>query len=744
MLTGSSRPFASGSGRASGKQRCTKPKRKRDAKWFKEKVLLVQAQANGQFLQEDELKFLAEPGTAESSSNQNVITTNAAYQADDLDAYDSDCDELNSAKIALMANLSHYGSDNLAEVNNQDNRDNHLIHQEMQVPSTSEESTILTKSNTEITKSRSKMIEKQNDPKMTEKKVITKPIDYAIINQLLTNFETRFVPQTELSAEQAFWYSVQTDEPNLSACTTILEVPKKFLKVSMELFTSFDQCLIDEVTEVENVFKQMELAIEQHSLSVEIMNIVVHDNVKSACLNVDVCARCVTIESELKRILSKMNAIVHCSKKSVPTFAELFEINDLKVQAQAKDTVIMKLKEKLRSLSGDVKERNVKREVEKIETLNIELDNKNMTAHTDYIKHTQEEAATLREIVESEKLLSPLNTYLDYAYTKATSFVTNSVSNVNFDLKCASFNGCLFSDNHDACVVDYVNSVNAIIKSKSVKTPVKRKVWQPTGNMFKTIGHIWKPTGQTFTLVGNVCPLTRIATPTIVPPREPIPIVNSTNKPVVTLVYSRKTKAAEKKVPNKMEPNNSWGSSSSNVPSLLIACRPMRVESVNGKKYILIIVDDYSRFTWRLWQPPVLLKIDPLFAFDMERLLMSFCKVKLDELGGKLKNKARLVTRGYRQEEGIDFEESFALVARLEAIQIFLAYAVHKNMVVYQMDVKTAFLNGNLREEVYVSQPDGFVDPDNPNHVYKLKKALYRLKQAPRAWYDMLSSFLLS
>nr|GFA58235.1 retrovirus-related Pol polyprotein from transposon TNT 1-94 [Tanacetum cinerariifolium] len=109
-------------------------------------------------------------------------------------------------------------------------------------------------------------------------------------------------------------------------------------------------------------------------------------------------------------------------------------------------------------------------------------------------------------------------------------------------------------------------------------------------------------------------------------------------------------------------------------------------------------------------------------------------KVKLDELGGILKNKARLVAHGYHQEERIDFEESFAPVARLETIRIFLAYAAHKNMVVYQMDVKTAFLNGNLREEVYVSQPDGFMDQDNPDHVYKLKKALNGLKQAPRAW----------
>ncbi|GJU88146.1 retrovirus-related pol polyprotein from transposon TNT 1-94 [Tanacetum coccineum] len=119
-------------------------------------------------------------------------------------------------------------------------------------------------------------------------------------------------------------------------------------------------------------------------------------------------------------------------------------------------------------------------------------------------------------------------------------------------------------------------------------------------------------------------------------------------------------------------------------------------------------------------------------------------KVKLDELGGILKNKARLVARGYRQEEGIDFEESFAPVARIEAIRIFLAFVAHKNMIVYQMDVKTTFLNGILREEVYVSQPDGFVDQDNLNHVYKLKKALYGLKQAPRAWYDLLLNFLLT
>ncbi|GJY74389.1 retrovirus-related pol polyprotein from transposon TNT 1-94 [Tanacetum coccineum] len=106
------------------------------------------------------------------------------------------------------------------------------------------------------------------------------------------------------------------------------------------------------------------------------------------------------------------------------------------------------------------------------------------------------------------------------------------------------------------------------------------------------------------------------------------------------------------------------------------------------------------------------------------------------QYGDVLKNKARLVAKGYRQEEGIDFEESFALVALIEAIRIFIANAASKNMTIYQMDVKTTFLNGELKEEVYVSQPEGFVDPDHPTHVYRLKKALYGLKQAPRAWMD--------
>nr|GEZ16026.1 hypothetical protein [Tanacetum cinerariifolium] len=377
--------------------------------------------------------------------------------------------------------------------------------------------------------------------------------------------------------------------------------------------------------------------------------------------------------------------------------------------------------------------------------------------------------------------------------------------------------------------------------------------------VFKTVGYIWKPTGRTFTLVGNVCPLTRIATATIVPTREPIPIVKSTDKPVVTLVVQIVLWYLDSGCSKHMTGDRSQlinfvqkflgtvkfgndhvvkimgygdyqignviisrvyyveglghnlfsvrqfcdsdlevafrqhtcfirnldgvdlltGSRGTNLYTLAL-CYPTNDSENLGKlqpKADIGIFIGYapSKKAFRIYNrrtrqivETIHVDFDELTTMASEQrnvrddnLDIEVANMGSDPLFGipipevnseqsttpaspQAINKARLVARGYRQEEGIDFEESFAPVARLEAIRIFLAYVAHKNMVVYQMDVKTAFLNGNLREEVYVSQPDGFIDPDNQNHVYKLKKALYGLKQAPHAWYDMLSSFLLS
>nr|GFA75201.1 hypothetical protein [Tanacetum cinerariifolium] len=339
----------------------------------------------------------------------------------------------------------------------------------------------------------------------------------------------------------------------------------------------------------------------------------------------------------------------------------------------------MKLKERIKSLSGNLKEEKIKQELEEIETINIELDHRvttfvtenvhlkqtykklydsikssrvrskekekvlviialkdtlrklkgkavvdeavtlhpidpellkidvaplapklqnNRTTHYDYLKHTQEETATLREIVKNERLLNPLNTSLDYACktslhnkksvvnTNGIASVPNSKLNVNSDLQCATCNGCLFSDNHDSCVFEFINSVNARVKSKSAKKPLNRNIWKPTGKVFTNIKYKWKPTGRTFTIVENACPLTRITTTAKVPLKRPIPLESNTSKPVVTLVYSRKPKESKNNVPvskskinkslsaNKKEPNKSWGSTISNVPSFsTVECR---------------------------------------------------------------------------------------------------------------------------------------------------------------------------
>ncbi|GJT86777.1 retrovirus-related pol polyprotein from transposon TNT 1-94 [Tanacetum coccineum] len=1078
----------------------------------------VISQENSQILHEEELAFLADPGIIEGQATHTVITHNAAYQADDLDAYDFYCTELNTAEVALMDNLSHYGSDALTEVNNHYNVDNNLMNQVVQAMPSSEQSSVVNNSESEITndsniipysyvndtltaelerykeqvkvlkegqnvdlkskdnisdsceqsveidrlkqtllehlkekeslmqtvtllkndfkkeesrnidreialekkikqldnikaqqlepklydgnvikntsaivipdseetlmlaeESRSKMLLKQQDPMMLEKKVNTTPVDYAVLNQLSQDFETRFVPQTELSAEQVFWLQNYMN----SSYPTPSNRP----------------------TKVEETFQR--------------------DN--------------------------------SASNQSAPSFDQYFELNELKAQSQEKDTVIKKLKERIKSLSENMNEDKVKKDIKEIETINIELDHREQgltvttlkdelrklkgkgvklstsasgsqpSGNTKKDKIQQTPSSTQKNKVEAHlrTVKSSLKNKNSVVEPKGTTNVQHSKLNANSELSGVKCNGCMLSDNHDLCVLVFNNDVNARNKSKSVKKSSKRKVWKPTGKVFTNIRYTWRPIGRTFTIVGNACPLTRITITADVPLRKPTALERDTPKPVVTLVYSKKSKKSKTNVPvskpknikslsaNKMEPSKSWGSIVSDVPSFSLdecrssklfsglpklkfekdhlcsacamvkskkkphkpkskdtnqeklyllhmdLCGPIRVASVNGKKYILVIVDDYSRFTWVkclrskdkapnfiikflkmiqvrlkthvqrirtdnetefqngvierrnrtlieaarimliyakvplfLWaeavatacytqnhsiirrrygktpyellhdklpdlsffhafgalcyptndsknlgklQPKADIDFDeltvmasehnssgptlhemnpatissellpnplpstPFFApepavstgspssttvdqdtpspkyvtkwtkdhpldniiGELERLVSTrlqlyeqtlFCyydafltsvesknykdaltqacwieamqeelneferlevwelvphpdkmmvitlkwiyKVKLDELGGILKNKARLVSRGYCQEEGIDFEESFAPVARLDAIQIFLAYAAHMNMIVYQMDVKTAFLNG--------------------------------------------------
>nr|GEX44979.1 hypothetical protein [Tanacetum cinerariifolium] len=236
-----------------------------------------------------------------------------------------------------------------------------------------------------------------------------------------------------------------------------------------------------------------------------------------------------------------------------------------------------------------------------VEPLNPRLLN-NRSASFDYLKHTQEEAASLREIVKQGKSQNPLNAYLDYPFSnkpalsstgvksstrasgsqhsgntkkdkiqqppsstqknkveahprivktslknknhtvepKGIAFVQHSKLNANSELRCVKCNGCMFFDNHDLCVLDFINNMNARVKSKSVKKNSKRKVWKPTEKVFTNIRYTWRPTSRTFNIVENACPLTRITTTTEVPYKKPIDVETDTPKPVVTLVYLRK------------------------------------------------------------------------------------------------------------------------------------------------------------------------------------------------------------
>nr|GEZ67397.1 hypothetical protein [Tanacetum cinerariifolium] len=317
--------------------------------------------------------------------------SSATYQADDLDAYDSDYDEINSAKVALMANLSHYGFDDLVEVHNQDNVTHNVINQAVQAIPLSEQSNIVNQLETEITS------------------------------------DSNIIPYSKPTQVE-----VPKELPKVIMVNTSLKKLKHHL-ASFDVYTT----------------------LEKHYISLE-------------------------VDTQIQQeIFERDNSF---SQQSVPSFDQLFEINELNAQSQEKDIVIMKLKERIKSLNGNIKEEKIKQELEEIETMNIELDHRvtkliaknehlkqtykqiydsikssplkdtlskikgkaiideaiilhlidpellkidvaplapklqnNRTSHYDYLKHTQEETATLREIVEHERSLNPLNTSLDYS-----------------------------------------------------------------------------------------------------------------------------------------------------------------------------------------------------------------------------------------------------------------------------------------------------------------------------------------
>jgi hypothetical protein len=172
--------------------------------------------------------------------------------------------------------------------------------------------------------------------------------------------------------------------------------------------------------------------------------------------------------------------------------------------------------------------------------------------------------------------------------------------------------------------------------------------------------------------------------------------------------------------------------------SFISSFEPLKVEdALQDADWVMAMQEELNNFkrneVWSLVERPKQNVVGTKWVF----------RNKQDENGVVTRNKARLVAKGYSQVEGLDFDQTFAPVARLESIRILAAYATQHNFKLYQMDIKSAFLNGPIKKEVYVEQPPGFEEEAYPNHVYKLHKALYALKQALRAWYECLRDFLI-
>nr|GEV90283.1 integrase, catalytic region, zinc finger, CCHC-type, peptidase aspartic, catalytic [Tanacetum cinerariifolium] len=866
-------------------------------------------------------------GQHEFHANETVITHNVAYQADDLDAYDSNSDEINTAKVALMANLSHYGSDDLAKVHNHDNVNHNLINQAVQAMPLFEQPNIVNQCKTEINND-SNIIPYSQYVSESQQAAVQNSNSFAQQNALILSVIEQLKTQN----------SMNSPEPTPSTRPTQVKVPKELPKVS-RVNTSLKK-------------------LKQHIAS---FDVVVKERTTTTAI---------TKGTKLKgKVIVDEDVISH------PIDPEMLKVD------------VAPLAHKLRN---------------------------NRIVHSDYLKHTQEETATLMEIVKHERSLNLLNTSLDYACDKLMAVTPmNKTKRVRFIEPVTS------SGNTNIKTVSSSNVVSnkPMLSSTGVKLSTSASGSRPSGNTKKD-----KIQQTSSSSKKNKIEAHMITIASKVPLRKPIALESNLPKPVVVQIIlwyldfgcskhmtedrSQLTNFIEK-FPGTVKFGNDhvakimgYGdyqignvtilrrkkshkpkSEGTNQEKLYLLhmdlCGPMHVKSVNGKKYILVIVDDYSRFTWVkclrskdeapdfiikflkmiqvrlkvlvrrirtdngtefvnqtlreyyeqvgishetsvalspqqngvverrnrtlievartmliyardllfLWAeavstacftqnhsiirlhhgktpyellhdklpdlsyfyvfgalcyptndnenfgklqpkddigpalyemtpvtissglvpkptsstpfvPPSRADLDLLFQPLFDELLTPPPSVDHPapeviapiaevvapepvELTGSPSSKivdqdapspSKSQTTPETQppfipndveednhdievahmgndpffEEGIDFEESFAPFARLEAIRIFLAFAARKNMVVYQMDVKTTFLNGNLREEVYVIQLDGFVDPNNPNHVFKLKKALYGLKQAPRVWYDMLSSFLIS
>ncbi|GJY50383.1 retrovirus-related pol polyprotein from transposon TNT 1-94, partial [Tanacetum coccineum] len=726
---------------------CKEKKRVKDSQYFKDKMMLLEAKEKGTVLDAEAEAFLADVECTAPYDQPLAITTTNMFEVSHEDAYDSDVNEGPLAAAAFMANLSSTSGTNGATISqvNEVHTDtnqifdnlNHLLthemHQEEHLDSDVESDI---DDNTIPFHQYQLDIEVQDVP--TE--VSSAPTGEISIITILDDLRTQLDGHLKVNQEQSLvndslrselarckqeMVSLERNKVKHDLDQTIIQRNKQNAELEEENVLLNSNCLCEELRS--NCDREHSKVVE---LKAEILK-------KQQMLN-ESEKRCAFIEKNHVNLQVKFQKYKEClqnqrvcdNSNSTASNA-IFEINKLKDQLQGKDDTIRNLQTQINitrmlnvgSTIGSFDKQALETELTQLKDA--------LTSVRIQIDGYKAENVNLKRRYEE---LSKSNAYSRSTFTAKINALTAENAKLKTELSGKMSSGFTASEKPKLlCFRD--------VYPTSFKEPPRTSI-RPTQ----------KPSLQQNkqpNVPVNLSTRTKPATES----RKPMPKSHTRNHRIFP---SKSVNAGEQQI-TIVELN---------VPSVIgdlhrpVSTRQQletdamwcffnefltHVEPKNYKQalehscWIEAMQEELHEFerldVWVLVPSPDNILIIPLkWIF----------KIKLDEYGEVLKNKARLVAKGYRQEAGIDFEESFAPVARIEAIRLFIANAACQNMIIFQMDVKTAFLNGELNEVVYVSQPEGFVDPEHPTHVYRLKKALYGLKQAPRAWYDKFSKYLIS
>nr|GEX76271.1 copia protein [Tanacetum cinerariifolium] len=717
--------------------------------------------------------------TPQSHSFQSKLNHQTLNVPQDLDTYDSDCDDLSNAQAVLMANISNNGFDVILEKAQRMKPtlyDGIVIskkHVAMHVID-NEETLMLEE------ESRSKMSEKAKDPEVIAKKISHKPIDYEKLNRLTDDFGKCFTSQQELLAEQAFLLRISNPTIESSLPPIRVEVPSELPKVSLVnkslkklkfQLAQFDSVvkkrttpnaliedLLNEITKVKTAFDQMEADVQQSLIDkqcLEIANkelLLENDRLSQQIMSQDIVSTFMNSKRKDTTICKLKDTIKYLRKNNKEEIVDHDKCDLATINAELENSVakllfenerlckeINHVKQVFKDQFDSIKQTRVLQK-EQCDSLINKLNLKS-AEHEDLKAQIQDKVLVITSLKNDLRKLKGKAIVDNAAQIPSATTIVPGMFKLDLEPLAPKLMHNMESNTKNNRI-SQPSSSNKITKAEDQPRSIKtRKNNKNRVNKVKCDDHVMQSisNANSFSVSINNAPGS-----------------------------SKIAKIVESKNANHSEPNHTWGSIATDIPSssslVMTSCpnytlvsglqmfethdrESLLAHELPGLHVMTAATPSTGLVSNLVSQQPCILPnrddwdclFQPMFDeyFNPQTIAIS----PVQEAATP---RAEVLVDSPVQEKGIDFEESFASVARIEDIRIFIANAAHKNMTIYQMDVKMAFLNGELKEEVYVSQPEGFVDQDNSSHVYKLKKALYGLKQAPRAWYDMLSRFLIS